>query len=100
MDNCSDAIGRLLIHPLEIQLVKKIDELPHVVNEVISGLSPHLLNRYLITACQLFNTYYNDVNVSRSEDDIKSARVYLLHQFGKTLEKVMELLGMKSVERM
>lgn len=90
----------LLNHPLEIQLVKKIDELSSVVNEVIAGLAPHLLNRYLISACQLFNTYYNDVNVSKSEDAIKSARVFLLQQFGNTLEKAMGLLGMKSVERM
>lgn len=90
----------LLTNPLEVQLVKKIDELWNVVSEVIAGLSPHLLNRYLITACQLFNTYYNDVNVSRSEDAVKSARVYLLQQFWNTLEKAMWLLGMKPVERM
>lgn len=90
----------LLTHPLEIQLVKKIDELSSVIDEVITGLAPHLLNRYLISACQLFNTYYNDVNVSKSEDAIKNARVFLLQQFGNTLEKGMGLLGMKPVERM
>ena len=96
----NDIDSSLLIHPLEIQLVKKIDELSSVVGEVISGLAPHLLNRYLISACQLFNTYYNDVNVSKSEDTIKAARVYLLQKFGNALEKGMGLLGMKPVERM
>jgi arginyl-tRNA synthetase len=90
----------LLVHPLEIQLVKKIDELSSVIQETLKGLAPHLLNRYLISASQLFNTYYNEVNVSKSEAAEKSARVFLLERFGATLEKAMWLLGMKPVERM
>jgi arginyl-tRNA synthetase len=89
-----------LTHPLELQLVKKIDELSGVIDEVISWLAPHLLTRYLISACQLFNTYYNDVNVSKSEDIVKAARVFLLEKLGETLEKAMDLIGMKPVERM
>lgn len=90
----------LLTHPLEAQLVKKIDELDGVVAQVIDELAPHLLNRYLISVCQLFNSYYNDVHIGKSEHDVKVARLYLLKIFGKTLEKAMWLLGMKPVERM
>ncbi|MBP6085724.1 hypothetical protein KA478_00665 [Patescibacteria group bacterium] len=54
----------------------------------------------MITACQLFNSYYNEVNVSRSEGDIKIARVALLEKFGESLEKAMDLIGMRPVERM
>ncbi len=89
-----------LNNPLEVQLVKKIDELSSVVDETIAWLAPHLLTRYLITACQLFNSYYNEVNVSRSEGDIKIARVALLEKFGESLEKAMDLIGMRPVERM
>jgi arginyl-tRNA synthetase len=89
-----------LQHPLEIQLVKKIDELSQVITDVLEGLAPHLLNRYLIGACQLFNSYYNEVNVSKSDDAEKSARVFLLEKFGTTLENAMKMLGMKPVERM
>ena len=80
--------------------MKKIDELEGVVNTVISDFAPHLLNRYLIGACQLFNSYYNEVNVSRSEDAEKYARVHLLQIFSKTLGRAMNLLGMQAVERM
>lgn len=90
----------LLTHPLEIQLVKKIDELSHVIDDVLQGLAPHLLNRYLISASQLFNSYYNEVNVNKSADNEKQARVHLLQIFGATLEKAMWLLGMKPVDRM
>ncbi len=69
--------------------MKKIDELDGVVAQVIDELAPHLLNRYLISACQLFNSYYNDVHIGKSEHDVKVARLYLLKIFGKTLEKAM-----------
>ena len=90
----------LLTHPVEIALIKKIDELSGVVQEVISQLAPHLLNRYLITACQLFNSYYNEVNISQSPEAEKLARVTLLEVFGRTLEHAMTLVGMQPVERM
>ncbi len=90
----------LLDHPLEIHIVKKIDELQSVVLEVVDTLSPHLLNRYLISACQLFNSYYNEVHIGKSEQDLKIARILLLQYFGATLGKAMTLLGMKWVERM
>jgi arginyl-tRNA synthetase len=90
----------LLTHPLEILLIKKIDELSGVVHDVIAQLAPHLLNRYLITACQLFNSYYNEVNISQSPEAEKLARVALLEVFGRTLEHAMTLVGMQPVERM
>lgn len=72
-----------------MQLIKKIDELDSVIVDVISGFAPHLLNRYLISACQLFNTYYNDVNISKSEEKEKQARVRLLQILGAALERAM-----------
>jgi arginyl-tRNA synthetase len=90
----------LLTHPLEIALVKKIDELSGIVDEVVQTLSPHLLNRYLISASQLFNSYYNEVHISKSEWDVKAARILLLQKFWNTIECAMNLLGMKPVERM
>ena len=90
----------LLTHPLEIQLVKKIDELSTVQEEVIANMAPHLLGRYLISVCQLFNTYYNEVHISNSADDLKVARIVLLQKLVQTLAKTMTLLGMQPVERM
>ena len=90
----------LLTHPLEIQLVKKIDELSSVQEEVLAAMAPHLLGRYLISVCQLFNTYYNEVHISNSADDLKIARVVLLQKLVQTLAKTMTLLGMQPVERM
>jgi arginyl-tRNA synthetase len=90
----------LLTHPLEIALVKKIDELSGVVEEAVQTLAPHLLNRYLISASQLFNSYYNEVHISKSEWDVKAARILLLQKFWNTMEFAMNLLGMKPVERM
>lgn len=90
----------LLTHPLEIQLVKKIDELSSVLVEVVDTMAPHLLGRYLIAVCQLFNSYYNEVHIANSEENIKIARVALLQKTTTTLEKAMQLMGMKPVDRM
>lgn len=90
----------VLTHPLELQLVKKIDELSAVQLEVIATMAPHLLARYLISACQLFNTYYNEVHIGNSADDLKWARIILLQKLSDTLLKAMNLLGMQRVERM
>lgn len=99
-DSGVDVDYTLLTHPLEMQLVKKIDELVAVQWEVIESMAPHLLGRYLISVCQLFNTYYNEVHISNSEENIKNARVALLQKLFETLEKGIGLLSMKPVERM
>lgn len=70
------------------------------MNETIDGLAPHLINRYIISMCQLFNSYYADVNIGRSELPERAARLVLVAKVGSVLELAMELVGMKSVERM
>lgn len=96
----SDIDFSLLTHPIELQLIKKIDELSFVAWEVIENMAPHLLARYIISICQLFNTYYNEVHISNSENQLKKVRILLLKKLSNTLEEAMRLLGMKPVERM
>ncbi|MEI7478011.1 MAG: DALR anticodon-binding domain-containing protein [bacterium] len=84
----------------EIALMKKIDELQGVLDEVVADFAPHALSRYLISVSQLFNTYYNEINVAKSEETYRVARVFLLKKLSFVLNHAMTLLGMHAVERM
>lgn len=84
-DSCDYAKGRYHAFKCKVSLLtstwntacKKIDELSTVQEEVIANMAPHLLGRYLISVCQLFNTYYNEVHISNSADDV-DCRIVLL----------------------
>ena len=63
-------------------------------------LAPHLVCRYVLQLAALFNTYYSKVNIKLSDDAHKAARLGLLAQLKKTLQKAMNIVGLQEVERM
>ena len=90
----------LLSDDAERQIIKEIDVFEDAVNEARAQLAPHLICRYVLKLAALFNTYYSKVNIKLSDDTHKAARLELVGQLQKTLQKAMHLIGMQEVERM
>lgn len=90
----------LLTEKYEFSLVKKIAEFEQIIIEAKEQLAPHLIARFLFELSTLLNSYYAHVKILSAEENIKNARIFLLHTTLEVLKKAMNLIWMHFVERM
>lgn len=93
-------IASLLNEPEEFALIKKLAEFSSVVIEAKDQLAPYLICRYLLDMAKLLNSYYAAVHIMKSEEQTKKARVMLLERVRDTIQKGMDLIWMKFLDRM
>ena len=90
----------LLTLPEEFALIKKLSEFNSVVIEAKNQLAPYLICRYLLDIAKLLNSYYATVHIMKSKEQLKKARVMLLEKIRDTIQKWMDLIGMRFLDRM
>lgn len=90
----------LLDHPSELELLRKIAELPGLVKEAALALEPHHLTRYAGELASLFHNFYTHCRVLTSEAELRDARLALINGTRITLRNLLQLLGVKAPERM
>lgn len=85
----------------EFELVKQILIFPKVVRSVITFNSPHIICTYLEKLAHLFNSFYNDISVIKTkDDDLRRSRLELVASVALVIKKGLELLNVKTPERM
>ncbi|MBN1953915.1 MAG: arginine--tRNA ligase [Anaerolineae bacterium] len=93
----------LLHHPSELGLVRKMLELPEVIDLAASQLSPHYLPFYAQELAAVFHAFYRDCRVVSSEpgdEGLTRARLRLVRAAQGVLARVLALMGMSAPERM
>ena len=98
-----DARGdpQLLKHPSELALIRKMLELPAVVEQAARDLAPHLLTHYAQDLASAFSAFYRDCRVvDPSAPDLTSARLMLSRAVKLTLARVLGLMGMSAPDSM
>lgn len=90
----------LLTQPEEFALIKKLAEFNDMLLQAKDQLAPYLLCRYLLDTAKLLNSYYASVIILKSEKQTKIARIMLLKKVHEILQKWMNLVWMKFLERM
>lgn len=96
----------LLAKPEEIELAKKIERFPREVAQAALDAEPHRLSHYLLDLAGDFHRYYYMGDKDRSyrvlsEDrKIAAARLALVAAVGCVIRNGLNLLGVKSPERM
>jgi arginyl-tRNA synthetase len=96
----TEDLAKTLQQPEEFALIKILSERNETILQVEKELAPHLLCRYLLDISRLANSYYANVKILKSEEPIKSARIFLLQKTLERMRTVMDLIGMKYIERM
>jgi arginyl-tRNA synthetase len=84
----------------EIRLAKHIARFPAVLEEVVAELRPHLLATYARDLADLFNAFYRDNPVLRSEGEVRSSRLALVRAAQNTLKEALETLGIDALRSM
>ncbi|MGB9661389.1 MAG: arginine--tRNA ligase [Moorellaceae bacterium] len=90
----------VLRHPAELELVKKIAELPETLIGAARALEPHRLTRYAQELAALFHNFYTQCRVLADEEALRGARLILVTATRITLRNVLHLLGISAPERM
>lgn len=81
-------------------LIRKILELPEVVELVAKTLQPHHYTTYARDVTQAFSKFYEDCRIKGSAPAIIHARLQLARAAQITLAKTLRLMGMTAPERM
>jgi len=90
-----------LTHESELALVRKMLELPEVVELAATQLAPHHLTSYAQDLAATFHAFYRDCRVvDADEPELTRARLTLVRAARLTLARALGLLGVTAPERM
>lgn len=81
-------------------LLRKISQYASTVHETTARLSPNILATYLFELAQDFNLFYQKNPILKAEGEIKTTRLVLTKSVGNIIRHGLNLLGIKTVERM
>ena len=92
---------QLLKHPAELALIRKMLELPVIIDQAVRDLAPHHLTYYAQDLASTFSTFYRDCKVVDAEQPaMTAARLQLCRAAKLTLARTLELMGMSAPEAM
>lgn len=90
----------LLSEPEAIEVVKRIEEFPKVIERAAENDEPSLIASYLIELCTAANRFYNACRVVSEDEALTQARVTLVYAIKTVLKNGLALLGIKAPEEM
>ena len=89
-----------LQHESEQELLRKLAELPEVVEVAAALRAPHRLTRYAEDLAADFHAFYRDCRVVSDDASLTQARLHLCRAAEITLANVLRLLGVSAPEKM
>jgi arginyl-tRNA synthetase len=89
-----------LQHESELDLIRKIEELPDAVAVAARLRAPNRLTRYAEDLAALFHAFYRDCRVVSDDPGLTQARLHLSKAARIALRNVLTLLGVSAPERM
>ena len=91
----------LLVHPAELELVRKMLQLPELVQQMARTMEPHHLPHYAGELATAFHAFYTECRVIDDENEaLSKARLKLCSAAKVVLARALTLMGMTAPERM
>ncbi|MCW1968807.1 MAG: arginine--tRNA ligase [Anaerolineae bacterium] len=101
VDNLKSNIQNLKFeHVAELNLIRKLLELPEIVELVATTLQPHHYVTYAREIAQSFSGFYENCRIIDAAPDVAASRLQLAKASRLTLAKVLHLMGMTAPEKM
>ena len=93
-DDIKNIDTALLNHKSEIDLVKKLSQLPIIINEACTGFKPHIIPNYLFELASQFNQFYRDCPVLPEKNSKRRViRLALVDATRIVLKNGLDILG-------
>ncbi|MGN1422306.1 MAG: arginine--tRNA ligase [Oscillospiraceae bacterium] len=86
--------------PAELALIRKIAEMPEMINEAAKAYDPSALTRYAFELAQSYHKFYDSCSVKDAENDVKLSRLALCEATRTALRNILALLKVEAPEKM
>ncbi|MFB6215124.1 MAG: DALR anticodon-binding domain-containing protein, partial [Candidatus Bipolaricaulia bacterium] len=84
----------------EIELIKKLDKFPEIVEIAAADYGPHHLVSYGENLASIFHQFYNKYKVLTDDEGISRARLALCKGVQLVLRELLKLLGVSAPKKM
>ena len=84
---------------IERKLALKILKFPNAVNSAAENYRPNILCDYLYELSQLYSSFYQNLPFLKAEEGIRESRIKICSLTSKILQNGLNLLGIKTPER-
>jgi arginyl-tRNA synthetase len=95
-----EAALQMLTMPSELQLIRRLVELPSAVEGVIDHLAPHRLARYARDVAADFHAFYSECKILTDDEATRHARLTLCLATKSVLATALDLLGVSAPDSM
>lgn len=86
--------------PSEFALIRKIAELPELINEAAEEYSPFKLTKYVYEFAQVLHKFYDSCDIKDACDETKLSRLALCEAARTVIKNVLVLLKVDAPEKM
>jgi arginyl-tRNA synthetase len=90
----------LLNHELEENLIKQLNYFPEIVDQAAQKYIIHLIPQYLLTLCQVFNSFYSVCPVISEDKQLEKARLLLIKCVQIVIRTGLNILGIDTLDKM
>ncbi len=90
----------LLIHDKEIKIINQLNIFPEIVDLAVGTYGIHLIPQYLLTLCQLFNSFYSTCPVISDNKELERARLLLIRCVQIVIKIGLKILGIETLDNM
>ena len=84
----------------EINLIKKLGELPEEISAAARERAPHRIARYAHELAGLFHAFYNQCRIIGVEPELQQARLALVLAVQNAIRQTLAILGVEAPEKM
>jgi len=84
----------------ELILLRIINQFSEIVYNAAYNLSPNIVAAYLFNLCQKFNIFYQNCPILSAKETEKNFRLLITKSTGEIIKKGLDLLGIKTVDKM
>lgn len=95
-----DCNFELLQEAEELEILKKLADLPLEIEIAAKDREPHRLAHYIHELAALFHSYYNAYRILVDEEELRKARLALVQSVKVVLCNVLRILGISAPNRM
>lgn len=95
-----DADVSLLTAPSEITLLRRLAELPNVIQLAAKELAPHHIAFWLLDCAADFHSWYNAERIMVEDQALKLARLRLADSTRQVIANALNMLGVSAPEKM
>ncbi len=89
-----------LEHPDELNLIRKLAELPDEIKDAAERFEPHRMTRFAREVASVFHSFYTNCRVLGDDTELTAARLTLLQAAQTVLRIVLDTIGVSAPEKM